>query len=309
MPKLTIREIKIDPTVQIRRGNREDTVRRYMEAFEQLPPVTVFKTPEGLLLADGFHRVAAAERLGLRAIEAEIRKGTREDALEFAVVGNIKNADPLNEEERDAGIRRLKQLHDDWSQQKIAKVMSVSQATVSHVLKVAEVGREVMTRHSLNHTILREIGKAPKEKWQPLAEAAAERGWSSDMTALARQNLEDRRIPEEHKKKLLAGKADPVIRTPEGELAVPTEVVSRRLREQAANDAILTFQQALQVLAKARLFKPEGILEPADRDTLDYWVKELPGDIRFLQDVLDGAQGRRKLRLMSQKEKVSDGKA
>lgn len=303
MPKLTIREIKVDPTVQIRRGNREDTVRRYMEAFEELPPVTVFKSPEGLLLADGFHRMAAAQRLGLREIEAEVRKGTREDALEYAVIANTKNADPLNEEERNDGIRRLKQLHPDWSNREIARRMSISPSTVGDVLRADAVGREVYTGTHLNHSVLREIARAPKENWQPLADAAAKRDWSRDTTALARQNLEDPKIPKEHKEKLLRGKADPVLRTPSGELAVPTEVVSRRIREEAANDAILTFQQALQVLAKARLFKPEAILDPADRDTLDYWVKELPGDIQFLQNVFDGARGGRKLRLASQKER------
>src|SRR3989442_10872953 len=106
MPKIAIKEIEIDTTIQIRRGNHEPTIRRYEESFEKLPPVDVFRTPEGDLLADGFHRVAAAERLGKREIQATIHKGTREAALEFAVTANMKNADPLSPEERDDGIRR-----------------------------------------------------------------------------------------------------------------------------------------------------------------------------------------------------------
>ena len=99
---LTISEIVIDPTIQIRRGNHEQTVRRYEESFDKLPPIDVFKTPdEGYLLADGFHRVAAAQRLGKRQIDAVVHRGSRDDALEFAVVSNTKNADPLSEEERD----------------------------------------------------------------------------------------------------------------------------------------------------------------------------------------------------------------
>jgi hypothetical protein len=63
-----------------------------------------------------------------------------------------------------------------------------------------------------------------------------------------------------------------------------------------ANDAILAFQKALEGLSKARLFRAEAILEPADRRTLEHWAKELPGDIAFLKEVLDGAKGARELR-------------
>ena len=92
MPKIAINKIVVDPTVQIRRANHEPTIRRYEESFDKLPPVVVFDVPgEGRLLADGFHRIAAAERLGRREIDATLRKGTREDVLEFAVIANTKN--------------------------------------------------------------------------------------------------------------------------------------------------------------------------------------------------------------------------
>ena len=79
MPKIAINKIVVDPTVQIRRANHEPTIRRYEESFDKLPPVVVFDVPgEGRLLADGFHRIAAAERLGRREIDATLRKGTRE---------------------------------------------------------------------------------------------------------------------------------------------------------------------------------------------------------------------------------------
>ncbi len=96
--RLALSEIEIDPTIQIRRSNYEDTIQRYEEAFERLPPVDVFDTAEGLLLADGFHRIAAAERLGHSEIDATVRKGTRQDAAEHAVIANTKNGEPLTAE-------------------------------------------------------------------------------------------------------------------------------------------------------------------------------------------------------------------
>ena len=59
-------------------------VGRYAGMLDDLPPVTVFETPEGLLLVDGYHRVAAAWRLGLETVEAQMRRGSRRDALRYA---------------------------------------------------------------------------------------------------------------------------------------------------------------------------------------------------------------------------------
>ncbi len=243
---MKLSSIIIDPTIQIRRSNHDPTIQRYEESFDKLPPVTVIDSSEGMLLADGFHRMAAAGRLGLEEVEAKVIKGTREDALEIAVVANMKNADPLTTEERDDGIRRLRQLHPDWTLRQLAEAMSVSYQTVSDVFRVDEVKRHVVSPvNALTSTHYREVAKAPKEQWEPLVKAADKRGWSSEVTSVARKNLADDRVSEDRKRDLLAGKADPVVFTPEGEVAIPADVVGARLREMAANDAVLQFERAL----------------------------------------------------------------
>ena len=63
----------------------EGKVARYTQILDQLPPVVVFHLGDGLLLVDGYHRVEAARRLRRRVIRAEVRQGSREDALRFAV--------------------------------------------------------------------------------------------------------------------------------------------------------------------------------------------------------------------------------
>ena len=71
----------IDPEAHL------DTARveHYAQVFDALPPVIVFDTAEeGLLLADGYHRLAAARRRGLEMVEAEVRLGSRHDALQYA---------------------------------------------------------------------------------------------------------------------------------------------------------------------------------------------------------------------------------
>ena len=90
MARLRIAELlanaPIDPEAHLDAAR----VERYARPLDALPPVVVVDTPEGLLLADGYHRVAASRRLGLEEVEAEVRTGTRRDALQqigLALVG------------------------------------------------------------------------------------------------------------------------------------------------------------------------------------------------------------------------------
>ena len=82
MARLRIAELlanaPIDPETHLDAAR----VERYARTLDALPPVVVVDTPEGLLLADGYHRVAASRRLGLEEVEAEVRTGTRRDALQ-----------------------------------------------------------------------------------------------------------------------------------------------------------------------------------------------------------------------------------
>jgi hypothetical protein len=60
-------------------------VERYRRSSDQIPPVVVFETGEGVLLSDGYYRLAAASAEGKETIEAEVRSGSRQDALDHAV--------------------------------------------------------------------------------------------------------------------------------------------------------------------------------------------------------------------------------
>ena len=294
--KLAIQDIDVDPTIQIRQGNREETVQRYEESFDNLPPIDVFDTPDGLLLADGFHRWAAAMRLGRTEIEANVRKGTREDAAEHAVIANTKNAVALTAEERDAGIRRLKLLHDDWSHRDIAKAMSVNRRTVGAVFQVAEV-REAVTGGAraphVSDSHLREIAAADPEDWQPLAKAAGKREWTRDETRLAAQNLKNPRVSKEHKQAIRSGEADPYAVDDKGEFAIPVDRIGRKIREMKESDELLAMEQALAALARARAFEPGAIVGSMQPTRRRHFIEEMPGYISFMEEVLNAAKNRK----------------
>jgi ParB-like chromosome segregation protein Spo0J len=85
-----------------------ERVRRYAEVLDELPPVIAFRTERGLILADGYHRVAAAQARGLDTVEAEIRHGSAHDALRYAVTLAARQRG-LSEQEV---MRRLRQRSD-----------------------------------------------------------------------------------------------------------------------------------------------------------------------------------------------------
>jgi ParB-like chromosome segregation protein Spo0J len=84
LTRLTVKDllvaVTLDPTAHL----NPDRVARYVQTTEAIPPVVVLDTPDGRLLVDGHHRLAAARRRGAVDIEAEVRAGSRHDALQYA---------------------------------------------------------------------------------------------------------------------------------------------------------------------------------------------------------------------------------
>jgi len=82
---LPISELARDSIERSRPHLDPDRVSYYVEHLDESTPVVVFNVNGLLLLTDGHHRVAAAEQLGRSTVKADVRKGQRRDALQFAV--------------------------------------------------------------------------------------------------------------------------------------------------------------------------------------------------------------------------------
>lgn len=134
--KLT--EIVVDPAVNVRAGLDHATVEHYREVLDSCPPVTVFETDKGPLLADGFHRVEAARRERRDSIAVESRAGTRADAVTFAAGANLRHGKPLTKAERVEAVRRVKNAHPDWGKKRVAAALSLPVTTVGRYLRELE---------------------------------------------------------------------------------------------------------------------------------------------------------------------------
>lgn len=88
---LSLDSLVLDPALQPRQALDQNTVAEYaaaMQAGDVFPPLHVFDAGEKLLLADGFHRVAAARQVGYGALRATVRSGTWDDAFAYTLSAN-----------------------------------------------------------------------------------------------------------------------------------------------------------------------------------------------------------------------------
>ena len=112
---IRLSEIVFDAGTQIRAVLDEALVAEYAERMTdgvQFPPVVVFtdgtcredRSPF-YYLADGFHRVQAAQRNQFRDIEADVQPGTKTDALWFALGANKANGLRLTEADKKHALK------------------------------------------------------------------------------------------------------------------------------------------------------------------------------------------------------------
>jgi len=135
MEMLPTDRIRTDGGTQPRAELSQATVDEYAEAMAQgasFPPVTVFHDGAEYWLADGFHRLHAARKAGLTEIAADVRQGTRRDAVLFSVGANAGHGLRRSNDDKRRAVMTL--LMDDewsrWPQTKIAKACCVGRQYV-----------------------------------------------------------------------------------------------------------------------------------------------------------------------------------
>lgn len=136
--RIALDAITVDLGLQTRAAMNDATVAEYAEALlagERLPPVVVFHDGEGIWLADGFHRVAAARQAGVADIEAIAHDGGRREALLHAVGANARHGLRRTNADKRRCVELL--LADAewarWSDRVVAEKCGVDHKTVAAV--------------------------------------------------------------------------------------------------------------------------------------------------------------------------------
>lgn len=136
--KIDINRIAVKDEIQQRIGLNEDCTNEYAEEIRNganFPPLIVYDDGEKLLLADGFHRLAANLQAGVETVEATIYKGTEREATLHAVAANAAHGLRRTNADKKVAVTTL--LKDEewgkWSDGQIAKNCRVSQPFVSKI--------------------------------------------------------------------------------------------------------------------------------------------------------------------------------
>lgn len=147
---LLIRQIRRDGGTQARIGNNEETVQEYADLmrekrwnFQTMQRPIVLYDGTDFWLADGFHRIEAAQRAGMTDYPVEVLRGTRRDAVLRAAGANATHGlRRTNADKRRAVELLLKDAEwRQWSDRKIADTCAVDHKTVADVRK--SLGGEV----------------------------------------------------------------------------------------------------------------------------------------------------------------------
>lgn len=160
---LEIAELERDAELQARVGLNVDVVKDYaeqMKAGAAFPPVLVFASAGGHALVDGFHRIAAREALGFTTVLAEIRQGTREDALWHGLTTNQTHGlRRTNDDKHRSVVKALTHSRGrNLSDRQIANHCGVHHYTVSRIRQQLEQsqtieaqGTRVVTRGGVSY--------------------------------------------------------------------------------------------------------------------------------------------------------------
>jgi ParB-like chromosome segregation protein Spo0J len=295
--KVKIKDLVIDTSIDIRDRLDEDTIATYAENLDNLPPVVVFRTDEGLLLSDGFHRATAAERIGRSEVEAEVKRGTRDDALEYAAIANMRHGRRLSVNEQREAIRRIRRLHPKWGREQIANLLGVGTRFVQGTLSADEVKKVTMASdNGLGDGHYQEIAAAPQAVWDDLVKTATKERWTTNETRNAVQTVRDPNIPSDYKRKVVRGQAAPLGRSERGDPSILAETIERRVAQAKAADNEIALWSLLGEISRVRLrWSPDVLVKGLNRKKLENLDQELPIAVRYLQDIIREVSKARKL--------------
>ena len=143
-----IADLVLDKHIQMRASLNRSAICDYADAMEAgavFPPIVVFyRFASKRYVADGYHRVLAAKKLGRKTITAEVRDGSRRDAMLYAAGANMDHGvRRTNEDKRKAVITLLKdQEWKKWADSEIARACGVTNSMVGKYREWMRPGKD-----------------------------------------------------------------------------------------------------------------------------------------------------------------------
>ncbi len=148
------------------------------------PPVVVFHDGQDYWCADGFHRLQAAARAGRELVAADVRQGTRRDALLYSVGANSSHGVRRTNADKRAAVLLL--LNDaewaEWSDREIAGKCGVSHNFVNSLRPICHPITDTPVRKATRNgrTYTMDTAAIGKRAETPAAWAPATTMWEAN---------------------------------------------------------------------------------------------------------------------------------
>ena len=136
--ELDINKIEVDESIQSRVQVSENVVKEYANGYRHgtaFPAVVVFYDGKRYWAGDGFHRFGGATRAGKKTILADVRPGTKRDAMLYSVGANAEHGLRRTKADKRRAVRML--LNDPdwtkWTDREIGRQCQVSHTFVAQL--------------------------------------------------------------------------------------------------------------------------------------------------------------------------------
>jgi hypothetical protein len=132
--KVMVEHIEYDSENQARERLDQETVAEYAQAMEDgadLPPIVCYHDGSTYWLADGFHRYHAARKRGEKLLDAQVIKGSRDDARWHAAGANTAHGLKRTTADKQRAVRLALELRPTLSDRAIAQHCGVDNKTVA----------------------------------------------------------------------------------------------------------------------------------------------------------------------------------
>jgi hypothetical protein len=138
--KVMVEHIEYDSENQARERLDQETVAEYAQAMEDgadLPPIVCYHDGSTYWLADGFHRYHAARKRGEKLLDAQVIKGSRDDARWHAAGANTAHGLKRSPADKRRAVRLALELRPNLSDRAIAQHCGVGADLVGDVRRGA----------------------------------------------------------------------------------------------------------------------------------------------------------------------------
>lgn len=198
---IQLADIDTQAGTQVRAELSEATVVDYTAQMldgVKFPPVVVFHDGSRFILADGFHRVLAANRAEFLDILAEVKLGGKPEALRYALQANVRHGLPRSNADKRRSVELALAQWPDLSSREIGRACAVSHVFVESVRQP-----QVVTVTTCEPEPPKRKGADGKEYKQPakrdkVSDTAGEKSGTSGLGEVGTSSGVDRTPPPGH---------------------------------------------------------------------------------------------------------------